>query len=421
MSGKCVIKARDISKKYILGGPREQYKTIQDLFSGIVRKPFLSPSLEISKTEFWALTDISFDINESEVIGIIGKNGAGKSTLLKIMSRITKPTSGSIAIHGRIGSLLEVGTGFHPELTGRENIFLNGSILGMRKTEIEAKFDEIVKFSEIERFLDTPVKRYSSGMYVRLAFSVAAVLDTEILLIDEVLAVGDAAFQKKSLSRMKNITNEGRTVIIVSHSMPIIRNNCDKVMYLKTGRIVQFDSPDSTIDTYLHSYESQKKLLVSDITPEMHKTGISKIIVKKIQIVDESGKILENVKYHQPIFVEACLEVVDEVDSAGFMISVSTVDNVLLLSTHCFDRTNEYWNLSKGNYRVRIELRNELKKGYYNILFGAHQKPMNVSLFHIPDAISFEVLDTPFDKKDMYSQYNTGLVDAYSDWSIEQI
>ena len=203
---------------------------------------------------FWALKDVSFDVEQGEVVGIIGRNGAGKSTLLKILSRITSPTEGTVELHGRVGSLLEVGTGFHPELTGRENIYLSGSILGMKRKEIDANLDEIVKFSEIEKFLDTPVKRYSSGMYVRLAFAVAAHMDTEILLVDEVLAVGDAQFQKKCMGKMSQVSKgEGKTVLFVSHNMSMISSLCQKGILLEQGNI-RFGGPvEDTINMYLNS------------------------------------------------------------------------------------------------------------------------------------------------------------------------
>lgn len=235
-----VVSVSHLGKKYRLGGPQVSYKTLRDAVVQSLKAPF-HRGLPIEG--FWALKDVTFEVQEGEVIGIIGRNGAGKSTLLKILSRITLPTEGMVDLYGRVGSLLEVGTGFHPELSGRENIYLSGSILGMTKQEIDQKFDEIVRFSEIEKFIDTPVKRYSSGMYVRLAFAVAAHLDTDILLIDEVLAVGDAEFQKKCLGKMGSITNEGRTILFVSHNMAAIqktlsygnpsarRKNCRKRRY----------------------------------------------------------------------------------------------------------------------------------------------------------------------------------------------
>jgi lipopolysaccharide transport system ATP-binding protein len=224
-----------------------------------MRKPIdvLTGKSNAQETEFWALRDVSFDVNPGDVLGVIGRNGAGKSTLLKIMSRITDPTEGSITIRGRLSSLLEVGTGFHPELTGRENIFLNGAILGMKKAEISAKFDEIVAFSEIERFLDTPVKRYSSGMFVRLAFSVAAHLNPEILVVDEVLAVGDMAFQKKCLGKMSEVSQGGRTVLFVSHNMAVVQNLCSSAIVLAEGKLAFRGTAKDAIDFYLRSVRGE--------------------------------------------------------------------------------------------------------------------------------------------------------------------
>jgi lipopolysaccharide transport system ATP-binding protein len=254
MTEHIAIRVRNLGKKYTLGGPHEQYLTFRDAIVNSVKAPFKHFSSPESPQEFWALKDVSFDVGQGEVVGVIGRNGAGKSTLLKILSRITTPTEGMVELHGRVGSLLEVGTGFHPELTGRENIFLSGSILGMKRREIDAKLDEIVKFSEIEKFLDTPVKRYSSGMYVRLAFAVAAHLDTEILLIDEVLAVGDAQFQKKCLGKMGDVaTKEGRTVLFVSHNMSAIKALCEKGILLESGKIGYNGEASSAIDHYLNN------------------------------------------------------------------------------------------------------------------------------------------------------------------------
>ncbi|HUR52967.1 MAG TPA: ABC transporter ATP-binding protein, partial [Gemmataceae bacterium] len=222
------VRVEGLGKRYRLahGQERAQYRTLRDSLAEFAKSPFRKRG---TVEEFWALDDVSFEVQPGEVVGIIGRNGAGKSTLLKVLSRITKPTTGRVEINGRVGSLLEVGTGFHPELTGRENIYLNGSILGMSRREIAAKFDEIVAFAEVEKFLDTPVKRYSSGMYVRLAFAVAAHLEPEILIVDEVLAVGDAEFQKKCLGKMGSLTaNEGRTILFVSHQLGAIAQLCGK-------------------------------------------------------------------------------------------------------------------------------------------------------------------------------------------------
>lgn len=241
MSKDCAIRVEALSKKYRLGEQTKGYKTLRDAitekFSGLSKLRFRKNGGENRREEFWALRDVSFEVKRGEVVGIIGHNGAGKSTLLKILSRITEPTRGTADIYGRVGSLLEVGTGFHLELTGRENIFLNGAILGMKEHDVSRRFDEIVEFAGVERFVDTPIKHYSSGMHLRLAFAVAAHLEPDILLIDEVLAVGDMAFQKKCLNKMENVATEGRTVLFVSHNMGAIKELCQTALVLKNGKI----------------------------------------------------------------------------------------------------------------------------------------------------------------------------------------
>jgi len=256
-----ILEFRNISKEYVLGRTVRRHENFREVLVRSLQAPFRiltrGQRKPIREERFWALRDISFDVNPGDVIGIIGPNGAGKSTLLKIMSRITDPTEGHIKIRGRLASLLEVGTGFHPELTGRENIFLNGAILGMRKTEIVSKFDEIVAFSEIERFLDTPVKHYSSGMYVRLAFAVAAHLNPEILVVDEVLAVGDMAFQKKCLGKMSEVSQGGRTVLFVSHNMVAVENLCHRGIVLGQGKLTFNGTAKEAINFYLNSVSGE--------------------------------------------------------------------------------------------------------------------------------------------------------------------
>jgi len=261
MTADVVIRAEGLGKKYIIGhqAERERYVALRDVIARNARN-FWRTAADIARGRpnvigdeleaFWALRDINFEVMRGEVLGVIGRNGAGKSTLLKVLSRITEPTEGRVAIRGRVASLLEVGTGFHPELTGRENIFLNGAVLGMTHAEIRRKFDEIVAFAEIERFLDTPVKRYSSGMYVRLAFAVAAHLEPEILIVDEVLAVGDAEFQKKCLGKMSEVAGHGRTVLFVSHNMAAVENLCPSSMLLDAGRLVARGPTSEVIAAY---------------------------------------------------------------------------------------------------------------------------------------------------------------------------
>jgi lipopolysaccharide transport system ATP-binding protein len=257
-----IIRAEGLGKKYLIQHQRDRprYRALRDVLAGGLKSVFglfhgRAPNGRTSHEEFWALQDVSFEVQEGEVVGIIGRNGAGKSTLLKILSRITEPSAGRVTLNGRVASLLEVGTGFHPELTGRENIYLNGSILGMRRKEIDRKFDEIVAFSGVEKFLDTPVKRYSTGMYVRLAFAVAAHLEPDILVIDEVLAVGDADFQKKCLGKMKDVAKSGRTVLFVSHNMGAILNLCDTAVLLDRGQVIFSGCSQETIRVYLATTE----------------------------------------------------------------------------------------------------------------------------------------------------------------------
>ncbi|HZW29900.1 MAG TPA: ABC transporter ATP-binding protein, partial [Isosphaeraceae bacterium] len=252
------IRVEGLGKRYRLGGPRERYSTLRDQI-----RSWSSPRGRLRRTDrderrppFWALKDVSFQIEPGEVVGVIGRNGAGKSTLLKILSRITEPTEGAADIHGRVGSLLEVGTGFHPELTGRENVYLNGAILGMRRSEIARKFDEIVAFAGVEQFIDTPVKHYSSGMYMRLAFAVAAHLEPEILVVDEVLAVGDAQFQKRCLGKMGEVARSGRTVLFVSHNMHAIRSLCTRGILLKSGQVSFQGTAHESVSRYLESMRS---------------------------------------------------------------------------------------------------------------------------------------------------------------------
>ena len=246
---KPAIEVKNLSKSYIINHKdRASYKTIKDDFTSLVKRPF--NKLENHEEKFWALKDVSFEVEPGEIFGVIGRNGSGKSTLLKILSRIVQPTSGSVTMRGRVAGLLEVGTGFHPELTGRENVFFNGSMLGMSKKEIEKKFDEIVAFSEVEKFIDTPVKFYSSGMYVRLAFSVAAHLDPDILILDEVLAVGDAAFQEKSLKKIRSTMEGGTTVLFVSHSMGAVQRLCTKAVMLNDGKIELLGDTNTVTSRY---------------------------------------------------------------------------------------------------------------------------------------------------------------------------
>lgn len=310
------IRVSHLGKQYRLGGPKEQYLTFRDAIVNTLKAPLKAFHPPKSEETFWALKDVSFEVEQGDVVGIIGRNGAGKSTLLKILSRITTPTEGTVELHGRVGSLLEVGTGFHPEMTGRENIFLNGSILGMKKTEIEEKFDEIVKFSEIEKFLDTPVKRYSSGMYVRLAFAVAAHLDPEILLVDEVLAVGDAQFQKKCLGKMGEVAKEGRTVLFVSHSMPMIASLCRQCILLVGGRIQMKGDTGEVIASYMTSASGTPAFV--DYTQSSSPPGDSLAALSAGWIENNSGERAFEINIDEPFRICMRYRVLKDVSKTPF-------------------------------------------------------------------------------------------------------
>jgi homopolymeric O-antigen transport system ATP-binding protein len=288
--GEVAIRAQSVAKRYRLG-TRERYKTIRESLMGSIRLPFTRRGAG-EEAGLWALDDVSFEVQHGEAMGIIGRNGAGKSTLLKILSRITEPTRGEVQVFGRIGSLLEVGTGFHPELTGRENIYLNGAILGMKRAEIARRFDEIVAFSEIERFLDTPAKRYSSGMYMRLAFAVAAHLEPEILVVDEVLAVGDAEFQRKCLGKMSDVARGGRTVLFVSHNMAAVQNLCASAVLLDGGRVAARGPAGEVVARYLAAAPRASDAPEAEIA----RHPLHDVVLKGVSFSDASGRPLSGLQ-----------------------------------------------------------------------------------------------------------------------------
>jgi len=290
-AGDIAVRTHELGKRYRLGLHRRGYDTLRESLTRVAAQAARRARTRDGRggdSELWALRDVSLTVENGDVVGLIGHNGAGKTTLLKILSRITEPSAGWADVTGRVGSLLEVGTGFHPELTGRENVFLNGAVLGMRRSEIRRRFDEIVEFAEIERFLDTPVKRYSSGMSVRLAFAVAAHLEPEILLVDEVLAVGDAAFQRKSLQKMSQVAQEGRTVIVVSHNLAIIRAICRRGVLLERGRVIGDGAVATTLDEYLKSLE---RAAADDLSERLDRDtrGWHETKIRRVEIRDRDG------------------------------------------------------------------------------------------------------------------------------------
>jgi lipopolysaccharide transport system ATP-binding protein len=375
------IKVENVSKKYRLGTINRDmlYKDIQSWWAKMRGKP--DPNAKISfihqdrlekGDEFWALRNINLEIEEGEIVGIIGRNGAGKSTLLKILSQITAPTEGKIHVNGRMASLLEVGTGFHPELTGRENVYLNGAILGMSRKEVSKKFDEIVAFSEVEEFIDTPVKRYSSGMYVRLAFSVAAHLEPEILIVDEVLAVGDAAFQDKCIGKMGEVNQKGRTIIFVSHNMSILNAMCHKGVVLSDGEI--YDKKNIIYE----SIEKYSKLITSNsivgLDKKNNRSGIRDIEIKKITINDQFGNSQEYITSGEKMSIEIEYECkTDKIyNNIALYIAVYNSQSLMLtmmgneLSSHLFSTSKKHGKIIckinrnpfiEGKYLINVQLK----------------------------------------------------------------
>ena len=391
------IIVENLGKKYFIRHRRKEgYKTLRDVLANnvkalgrrLIHRQTSCPPIP-SKEEFWALKNVSFEIIPGERIGVIGRNGAGKSTLLKLLSRITDPSDGRIELLGRVGSLLEVGTGFHPELTGRENIFLNGAILGMSRDDIRKRFDEIVAFAEVGKFLDTPVKRYSSGMYVRLAFAVAAHLEPEILLVDEVLAVGDAQFQKKCLGKMEEAGSEGRTVLFVSHNMSIIANLCDQTILMDGGRIVMQGATKNVVQKYLEMGIGTESGQVK------WEGGTGDDIVKlfAIRVCDESGKVCTTMDVAKSFYLELEYEVYKEFEDLRVGFRILTADATLILLSIDSD-SEENKSKRPGYYKMRVPIPgNFLNVGKYFVTVGADIPNRMMNFFH-ENCVSFSVEQT---------------------------
>jgi lipopolysaccharide transport system ATP-binding protein len=347
------VRVEGISKLYRIGArfdPRTWRETITDAILSPFRR---RPVRDAEDRDLWALRDISFDVHHGEAIGIIGQNGAGKSTLLKILSRITEPTSGCIEVHGRVSSLLEVGTGFHGELTGRENIQLNGAILGMTRQEVRSRFDDIVAFAEIDRFIDTPVKYYSSGMYTRLAFAVAAHLDPEILVVDEVLAVGDAAFQAKCLKKMGDATTQGRTVLFVSHNMPAVKSFCQNAVWLKQGRIVDLGDSASVVGRYLHSVS---RVDLDDVARHIESLPPDPVFRLRSLRILQADRETTNVLNGEPMQIEIAFEAYTSTPGLHVYFQLLDLEETLILeSIHNGDR-NEMPFVEAGLYVATVTI-----------------------------------------------------------------
>lgn len=401
------IRVENLSKLYRIG-ERERYYTLRDTLANAFTTPFrwlrqavdgrrptedrslgLRSPVTGRNGHIWALKDVSFEVKRGEVVGVIGRNGAGKTTLLKILSRITEPTEGYVELHGRVGSLLEVGTGFHPELTGRENIYLNGAILGMKKTEIDRKFDEIVAFAEVEKFIDASVKHYSSGMSMRLAFAVAAHLEPEILLVDEVLAVGDQAFQKKCLGKMDQVHQEGRTVLLVNHNMTPILQLCSKVIWLDSGKIAEQGDTRSVVSHYLRDNRISLGEAVFDLSG-----GANGATLVRACVMDDSLCTRPDIPYAKPFYLAIEYHVECLIDGLRVGLRLHNERNLAVLHAATSDRSSLDGEVGKpGRHRARVKIpgawlapgRYYAEVGIWSPKVGHHQ--------HVLDALAFDITD----------------------------
>ncbi|RJP53257.1 MAG: ABC transporter ATP-binding protein [Anaerolineaceae bacterium] len=424
------ISVKNLGKQYVIGAAETKfrYNMLRDVIMDTVYAPVRLAKALVGKSDrrmnknfVWALDDVSFDLEEGKVLGIVGRNGAGKSTLLKILSRVTEPTKGTVMVRGRVGSLLEVGTGFHPELTGRENIYMNGAILGMKRAEIDSKFDEIVDFSEVSQFIDTPVKRYSSGMYLRLAFAVAAHLEPEILVVDEVLAVGDAEFQRKCLGKMGDVAQQGRTVLFVSHNMSAILRLTQEAIVLNKGKMIMRAPTQEAVDFYLSSGQAQagERTWDADEIPAMSApfTPIS------LKVKDGRGKVVDTIRSTEPVMLEFEYRLGAEVKGLRVGIYVSTMRGEYVLTSFDTDTPNLYEKFDTrkaGHYVSRATLPADIfNEGRYSV--GVNASSFGVRRYFMDEnALAFNV-DISGAPGTQWPEPRVGPIRPRLEWKIEKI
>lgn len=425
-----VISAESISKQYKLGvvGMSSLKDDIQRLYARMKGQedPFLEVGSEnnresaFSKDDskfVWALKDVNFEINEGEVVGIIGKNGAGKSTLLKILSRVTEPSQGRLKYKGRLASLLEVGTGFHPDLSGRDNVFLNGAILGMKKHEIASKFDEIVEFSGVAKYIDTPVKRYSSGMYVRLAFAVAAHLEPDILIIDEVLAVGDIEFQDKCLGKMKDVAGQGRTVLFVSHNMASMKALCKRAIVMQRGSILFDGNINDGITHYLSTLNTGAN---TGIIESRHRTiNTGRLFYKSVILNNPEFANGNSIFFNNDISINCTIDFLEDIDNILFDARIVSADGVEILHTmNIYDEN--FVNIKKGMVHFSILMENKLQPGKYFINLGVHLNN-GITLDYLEHILEVNVLNVAKDnQKGLAYNFKLGYYRPNTQWKITQ-
>jgi len=415
-----VIQVRDLGKRYSIGGTTRLDQTIPEAISERfhsavqrLRHPRAWVHAASQRQDFWALRGVNFDVRQGDVVGIIGRNGAGKSTLLKILSQITDPTEGYAVVHGRVASLLEVGTGFHPELTGRENIYLNGSILGMTRREIKTKFDEIVDFSGVEKFLDTPIKRYSSGMTMRLAFSVAAHLEPEILVIDEVLAVGDVAFQKKSLGKMDQVASEGRTVLFVSHNMSAVSRLCSRGILLADGCVESTGDIDDVIHHYYQQINQGSQSCCVDLTGHITEYSDHDLEVLSIELVNHVADHFATA-WDQPIRLKIRVRVNAPLKNVSFGVGCRTLDHMSVFTVHSGDQDAYKMHLDKkGEHEISVAIHHNLNAGLYSLLLGVSSGQR--IYYYNESAAQLEILGIG---EQEYHGKRSGLIHCKSEWSV---
>jgi lipopolysaccharide transport system ATP-binding protein len=394
------IRVERLGKQYRIG-KRERYRTLRDTLTDSLSAPFrgLASAFRVPAADearasgdlIWALRDVSFDVPQGAVLGIIGRNGAGKSTLLKVLSRITEPTEGRVELHGRVGSLLEVGTGFHPELTGRENIFLNGAILGMRKSEIARKFDEIVAFAEVAKFIDTPVKHYSSGMYMRLAFAVAAHLEPEILIVDEVLAVGDAQFQKKCLGKMGEVAKQGRTVIFVSHNFVAVQNLCSRALLLKDGQLAATGRTHAVLNEYMAESERPE----TDLALRSDRSGSGEVRFVNCAILSRSGEDRPVVRCGEDVTIRLHFRCSTRIERPAFSLTVRSSAGVPIFAAYTTDTGAVVGPLDRDGFIDLDVTRPNLMPGRYllDLAVGDELNPHRYDLLHEAAELHVEATD----------------------------
>jgi lipopolysaccharide transport system ATP-binding protein len=421
------IKVEGLSKRYAIAAARYRHDSLRDhlmdglksLYTSRSRRPDQDVPCSASRDAFWALKDVSFELRAGEVLGLVGRNGAGKSTLLKILSRITEPTAGRAEIHGRVGSLLEVGTGFDRELTGRENIYLSGAILGMRKAEIDRKFEEIVAFSEVEKFIDTPVKRYSSGMYVRLAFAVAAHLEPEILLVDEVLAVGDAAFQRKCLGKMDLVTKQGRTIVFVSHNMAAVSRLCARALWLDQGRVKQLSSPEEVVAAYLAS-TAQEVPHVSFRERLEQAPGSDTVRLLEVGVRTADGQYASSLDGRAPFTIEVTYEILKKTSNLRIGCRLISPDGTIVIQTNDMDTREQDRDRLPGTYVGRCTLPGQFFNfGRYYVSVGS-DTPLLRSHFFLDKGVAIQIEQTG-GPGSHYSDGRQGLVRLPLDWDVRKV